>query len=101
MNDSMLSAALEYAKSGFEVFPVKPDKSPQGDVCPNGLKDASSDPKTVRRYWERHPEANIAIRPAGGVAVIDIESVQGHGVDGFAQFNRLTDELGPLSVNLS
>jgi len=92
-----LQAAQWYARHiGWAVFPVRPDKAPYGDVCPNGFKNATTDPQTITRYWERHPDALIALRPPERVAILDVDTLAGHGVDGEAQFARLQDELGKL-----
>ncbi len=77
---SLLEAALEYAGYGWPVFPVhgirndrctcrkescqSPGKHP---LTPNGLKDATTDPTTIRSWWTAHPNANIGIRMGNGI----------------------------------
>jgi hypothetical protein len=45
----------------------------------NGLKDASSDPATIRQWWKRWPDANVGIAtgPESGVFVLDVDGPQG------------------------
>jgi hypothetical protein len=71
----MKTAAIEYARRGFSVFPCyeigadgrctcgksdchSPGKHPRTN---NGVKDATADPTRVEDYWDEHPKANIAI----------------------------------------
>ena len=58
-------AALAYALEGKPVFPCEPGgKRPLGRLVPNGLKNATTDPDTIRRWWSDTPDANIGI-PTG------------------------------------
>lgn len=63
--------ALDYARRGWPVFPCKPtDKSP---YIRGGLKAATTDQETIRRWWQRWPHAMIGV-PMGsrsGVWAID------------------------------
>jgi hypothetical protein len=88
----LLEAALDYAGMGWRVFPLH---SPTADECScgkpdcrrvgkhprtsNGLKDASTDPAIIRRWWERWPAANVGIAtgPESGVFVLDVDGKQG------------------------
>jgi hypothetical protein len=83
-----LAAALDYARRGWNVFPLhgivrgrctcgrhdcsSPGKHP---ITRHGVKDAASDPCVINEWWRRWPCANIAIATgkASGVAVIDID----------------------------
>ncbi len=89
-----LARALDYARHGYKVFPVRRDKKP---FCgSHGFKDGTTDPDTVRRHWERHPDANIAVWLPERVIVLDVETMAGHDVDGLAKLAALQAELGPL-----
>ena len=111
------SAALDYARHGHPVFPVKPDGSkkpaipsahPEGDPlngkCKggcgkpgHGFYDASTDAETVREHWNTHPRSHIGLRPAEDEAFIDVEGPNGdHDVNGLPIFAELVDKLGPL-----
>jgi hypothetical protein len=79
-------AALQYATLGIPVFPcVAGGKQP---LTPNGFHDATSSADAVRRWWQRHPEANIGL-PTGaitGVVVVDVD-VHATGT-GYTAFER-------------
>lgn len=47
-----------------------PGKHP---ITPHGHVDASADPAKVRAWWANTPLANIAIRPAPDVLVVDVD----------------------------
>lgn len=94
--DRRLAAALTYAGAGRSVFPVKANKQPWTDVCPNGFHDATTDADTIRKWWRRHPNAGIGMVPLPGELVLDVETEAGHGQgnDGTAEYDRLCEALG-------
>jgi hypothetical protein len=54
---SLLEAALAYVELGWSVFPLLPgEKKPK---TKNGFKDASRDPRKIRIWWTKTPNANI------------------------------------------
>ena len=56
---SMYDAAIEYAKKGFAVFPLKyRDKVP---LTRNGCKDATTDAAQIKAWWQKYPNANIGL----------------------------------------
>jgi hypothetical protein len=85
-------AAHGYAKRGWLVMPLHTPTA-QGcscgrGECPNpgkhprtvhGLKDASSDPTTIRKWWGLWPNANIGIVTGAesGILVLDVDGKQG------------------------
>jgi hypothetical protein len=88
----VFQAATEYATSyGWNVFPVKQDKSP---ATRNGFKDATSDPEGFRRLWAKCLGAGVGIRTGGesGIIVLDIDPDKG-GRDSLA---ALIEVHGPL-----
>jgi Bifunctional DNA primase/polymerase, N-terminal len=90
------AAAVQYARAGWPVFPVAADKPDcqRGEDCrckapltPHGLKDAETDPRTVTRFWARHPDANVAIATgAPGPTVLDVDVA--HGKPGNRSLNE-------------
>ena len=84
-----LSRALRYASNGLAVLPLHtirggrcdcslaakcdhPGKHPR---TPNGVKDASTDRKTIKSWWNSWPDANIGIatgRPSN-IFVLDVD----------------------------
>lgn len=74
---SVYGSALWYAQQGLRVFPIMAlSKRPYPGT--RGLHDASSDPEQVRAWWERWPDANLAIATGHLVDVIDFDGLQGH-----------------------
>ena len=69
-----MDAAIEYAKQGFAVFPLKPrNKTP---IQGGGFKNATTDIPTIERWWNKTPNANIGIatgQMSGGIVVIDLD----------------------------
>lgn len=78
----LLTAALEYARSGVPVFPCVPlAKAP---LTPRGFKDASTNPAQIDRWWRWQPEANIGLVTGAARSSIDILDIDVHpGGDGF------------------
>lgn len=97
MNNTMLNAALHYAEMGFAVFPLKPrDKTP---LTLHGCKEATVDPQTIRRWWNRSPDANIGLATgaiSGGVCVVDIDIDDEKGIDGSDVLAMWESENGKL-----
>lgn len=105
-----LEWALYYASLGWQVYPAPPGKKHGGYHYPeyknpkNGSEyswkyQASSDPERVRKFWTDHPEANIGMLTgdaSGGVVVLDVDTLKGHGVDGVGSINRWQQEHGAL-----
>jgi hypothetical protein len=104
----MLSAALQYAQSGYAVLPLwwpinekqcacgNPNcrsvgKHPIGVLVPNGVKDATTDLATVQAWWTRYPQANIGIAcgKISGIIVVDLD-----GEAGEATLARLKETRG-------
>jgi hypothetical protein len=107
--------ALAYAAAGWRPFPTQPNrpdcpepgrclcKAPvipaahgPGSTCRgecgrhgHGFWDATSDPAVIRRWWDRWPDANVAIATgAPGPDVLDVDD-HGDAGNGFAALNRV------------
>ncbi len=92
MTNPLMEAALTYAARGWRVLPLKPrDKIP---ITAHGRDDATTDPPTIRRWWERTPNANVGIATGAvsGIVAIDIDADRG-GLDTFAQIEAGHREL--------
>lgn len=107
----LVEAALGYAARGWPVIPINtidddglcscgsstcrsPGKHPVGALVPHGLKDATVDPATIKRWWRDMPDANVAIITGerSGLFVLDVDAEHG-GLDELA---RLEAEQGTL-----
>jgi hypothetical protein len=105
----MVDAPLAYAIRGWAVFPCySPAEAPGGCSCwradcaspgkhprvAGGLNVASVDPTAIRRWWQRWPSANVAIRTGAvsGIVVLDVDPAHG----GDASLQTLLDRQGPL-----
>ena len=87
----MISSALRLAARGLHVFACKPrDKKP---ATGHGLKEATTDPDTIRRWWRIEPQFNVAVATGtvSGVFVVDID-----GFDGELELRKLEATYGPL-----
>ena len=70
-------AALTYASWGWHVIPVVPNgKVP---ATQHGVKDATTDPEQITRWWAQNPDFNIGIAAGerSGIIVFDIDPRNG------------------------
>lgn len=97
--EDLCKAALHYAEIGLAVFPVKErDKVP---ATLHGVKEATTDPERIKRWWKRNPNFNIGIATGSvsGIVVIDIDDneIKGkHGKDTLRQWEAQHGDL-PLT----
>jgi hypothetical protein len=86
MAAAMLSAALAYAARGWPVFPcVARGKAP---LTSHGFKDSTTDLATIRSWWRRWPDANVAVATgAPGPDVLDVDTK--HGAPGMELLERV------------
>lgn len=88
----ILTMALQYARMGLFVFPAHNirdgtcscnsqtcDKQGKHPRTPNGFKDATRDVAIIRTWWNKWPDANIALATgaASGVVVLDLDTKHG------------------------
>lgn len=89
----LMKRALRYASQGLHVIPVhsvrdgqcschkgiecaKPGKHP---MTSRGVKDASTDRKTIKQWWAESPDANIGIATGkiSNLVVVDVDGKEG------------------------
>ena len=97
MQNELRDAAIEYAKQGFAVFPLKPkNKTP---IQAGGFKNATTDISTIEKWWKELPTANIGIatgQRSGGIVVIDLDVDDNKGINGYdslRDWQRINGEL--------
>ena len=90
-----LKAALEYGKRGWPVFQtfIKDGKLLPASAAKDGGPrwDATTDPKEIKRRWTINPNDGVGIATGrtAGILVVDIDTTQGHGDDGYASLAEL------------
>jgi hypothetical protein len=108
-----LTAALKYAGRGWPIFPLwgrdgdrcdcgdaecgkNAGKHPIGSLAPHGFKDATTDLKTIERWWRKYPEAGIGLATgnASGLIVLDVDIK--NKKTGYGALAALQGELGQL-----
>jgi len=91
MNE-ILDAAIQYANRGWAVFPVKKNKNP---YTQRGFYDATTDTEIIKRWWQKWPNANVAIATgsmSNGLTVIDIDIDEDKGIHGDESFRDWCDQ---------
>jgi hypothetical protein len=79
-----LDWALAYADAGLRVFPISAKKKP----LVKWGEGATTDPDTIRQWWEKWPAADIGWALPDGVLVLDLDL--GGSWRGLADFERLS-----------
>jgi putative DNA primase/helicase len=76
MSVSMKEHALNYAANGWYVMPINPkNKTP---LTAHGANDASNDLAIIRKWWDKWPNANVAIHTGKSrLVVLDVDPRNG------------------------
>ena len=93
-----LQAALDLAKAGIPVFPVRvywKDGRWKKTPIIKGWQAVSADPERVRAWWRVHPKA-VPGTPLGRLGLVAIDVDRHGGPDGVAAFDKLIAEHGGL-----
>jgi putative DNA primase/helicase len=108
---SYLEYALYYSSMGWQIFPAhtirngrcscgKSCRSPgKHPMTRNGLKDATTDRSQILKWWNKAPDANIAIRTGKetDLLVLDIDTKS----NGFDSLETLENTFYPLPSTLT
>jgi hypothetical protein len=71
----LCAAALDLARGGWHVHPVRHDKTP---LLAHWKAGATTDPEQVRAYWHRWPGAGVGVHCGpSGLLVVDIDGPTG------------------------
>jgi hypothetical protein len=113
---TVATEALHYASAlGWKIFPLHTPVDEGVCSCgkadcqsigkhprtPRGLKDATTDPEQIKRWWQKWPDANIGIATGAvsGLLVIDVDPRHG-GWQGLEEFFKRTGEVFPPTVEV-
>jgi putative DNA primase/helicase len=100
----ILDAALDYAAQGWPVLAIKAGTKQPRDPAVNGGPrwNATTDLEAISKRWgiAEPPGIGIACGIASGLLVIDIDTEDGHGVDGPASLAELEAKHGPLPATV-
>ena len=92
----LMTAALDYVKEGFKVFPVKLDKKP---LTLHGLKDATQTLQGVKEYWTKWPDASIGI-VTDGLVVLDFD-LKSKGLESLKDIEFKYGPLPPTRIHVT
>jgi putative DNA primase/helicase len=101
----VLEAALGYAGLKWPVFPAPPTekKSYKSAAYSGGRRwGATTDPDEIRLDFARHkhPRIGVVMGAESGLVVVEIDTIEGHGVDGAASLLALEQAHAPLPDTL-
>lgn len=91
-----LNWALQYARLGWNVFPVSNTKVP---MTTNGLLDGTTDENQIRAWWKKHPSAGIGVATGAksGIIVLDVDMDKAGAED---NLKRIVENRGLFPQNV-
>ncbi len=105
MANQFTEAATSYIARGWRIIPIVPETKRPLVRWRNGPKEdrPSGDAEQIKQRWKRFPGAHIGILTGrmSNLVVIDVDSVEGHGVDGFATIKEQEATNGELPLTLA
>ena len=93
MENKLFKSAIEYAKHGWAVIPLKPHSKVPATL--HGVKDASTDIEQVRKWWAQCPNYNIGVacgEKSNGLIVIDLDIDEDKGLNGYENLCQWENE---------
>lgn len=86
--NELRDSALNYAKAGFKVFPLK-SGTKDGFVTSSWKESATNDLDTITKWWS--VPFNIGLVTGNGLLVIDVDCKNGH--DGYGSLKKYGNNL--------
>ena len=97
--NGLLDAALSYAARGWAVFPCgarsKVPLIPKKEGG-RGVHDATTDTDQIRRWWTKHPHANIGVATGKASEIVNIDCDVRDDADGRVVFYEWQKEHGAI-----
>ena len=96
MTSDLMNAAIEYARRGWKVFPVKQNaKIPHPKLSEGGYKCATNDVEKIKLWWTSDPYANIGLSLAeSGLVCLDADTYKQE-----CSFDELSQQHGvPITL---
>ncbi|NNF68391.1 MAG: AAA family ATPase [Acidimicrobiia bacterium] len=91
IDPEILNAVTSYARRGYEIIPLNPNKSPHSELAPHGFRSATTDVAKLTAMWIEHPDLLIGCRVPEDVIILDLDVR--YGAD------RIWDALGGNDID--
>ncbi|MCE7886903.1 MAG: hypothetical protein DYH13_05285 [Alphaproteobacteria bacterium PRO2] len=110
LSKDLKTAALAYAQYGLPIFPVfgiskgkclcgnnKCEAQGKHPIIKGGFKNATTDLKQIKKWWDQYPQANIGSALIPGLFALDFDGKRGRETYkelGFDDFESLRSKTG-------